>query len=67
MIIENDETKNKYWVDDDEKYINFDRYEENNKNKNKYKKNQEDEKDESNDDANDDEDIIMIKIIKLFN
>ena len=39
MIIENDETKNKYRADDDEKYMRFDKYEKNDEDENEYKKN----------------------------
>ena len=34
IIIENNESKNRYWADDDEKYISSDKYEKNNENKN---------------------------------
>ena len=65
MIIENDEIKSRYWIDNNKKYINSDRYQENNKNKNEYKKNQENKKNKLNNDDNNDENVIIIKIIKL--
>ena len=66
IIIENDETKNRYRTDDDEKYMNFNRYKEDDEYKNEYKKNKENKKNKSYDDDNDNENIIMIKIIELF-
>ena len=39
IIIENDEIKNRYRVDDNEKYMKFDKYEENDEDENKNKKN----------------------------
>ena len=65
MMIENNETKSRYRVDDDKEYINFNEYKEDDEDKNEYKKNWENEKDESNDDNNDDENMIIIKIIEL--
>ena len=64
MIMENDGTENIYRVNDDRKYMRFDKYKGNNENENEYKKNQENEKNESNDNNNDNENIIMIKIIE---
>ena len=66
MIIENNEIENKYRVDDNKKYISLDRYEEDNKDENEYKKNQENKENESDNNDNDDENIIMMKIIELF-
>ena len=65
MIIENDETKNQYRVDNNEKYIGFEKYEENNEDENEYKKNQENKKNKSNNDDDDDENMIMTKITEL--
>ena len=40
MIIKNNETKNRYWINNNEKYMNFDKYEKDNEDKNEYEKNQ---------------------------
>ena len=39
IIIENNETENIYRADNNEKYMNFNKYEKDNENKNEYKKN----------------------------
>ena len=66
MIIENDEIENKYRTNNDNKYMNFDRYEKDDENENEYEKNQEDKKNKSDDDNNDSENMSVIKIIELF-
>ena len=65
MIIEDDETENKCWTNDDEKYISFDKYQKDDEDENKYEKNQEKKENESNDDNNNDENVIITKIIEL--
>ena len=40
MIIENDETENKYRADNNKKNMNFNKYEEDDEDENEYKKNQ---------------------------
>ena len=67
IIIENNETKDKYSVDDNEIYINSDKYKEDDENENEYKKNQENKKNEWDDNDNDDKNMIMKIIIEFSN
>ena len=56
MIMKIDKTEKRYWIDNDKKYINFDKYKKDGEDKNEYEKNQKDKQNEINDYDNNDED-----------